>query len=274
MIAAVVIFLSPGFPAVAGSAPASSLIRITSPFTSGVTVDGAVRIEGSSTLTKIWFCVLGPQWGADVFPVDCSGTFGFTLYLRYGAGTYTLYASDSGGEFDGSITITVSNTSSVDQIFLRPSAYVDSDNPEIVALALSICLPTMTEMEKARAIYDWVTENIAYDVDGFVAGSPLANRAKASQVLKSGRGICLEYSYLVAALARAAGLQAKVISGYLAGSRINHAWNEVLAGGKWVVIDATLGAGIHRGSTFTKRVTSRYFDVGTSLHVPWGTKTD
>ncbi|MDP2856895.1 MAG: transglutaminase-like domain-containing protein [Bacillota bacterium] len=250
------------------------MIRITSPYANGATVDGAVRIEGTSALKKVWFFVLGPQWGADTFPVDCDGSFGFTLYLRYGAGTYTIFASDSSGAFDGSITLTVSNTSSIDQIFLKPSAYVDSDNAEIVALARSICLPTMTEAEKTRAIYDWVTENVAYDVDGFVAGSPLENRAKASQVLKSKRGICLEYSYLVAALARAAGLQAKVICGYLRGSRVNHAWNEVYAGGKWIVLDTTLGAGIHRGSTFTKRVTSRYFDTGTSVHVPWGTKTD
>jgi transglutaminase-like putative cysteine protease len=55
-------------------------------------------------------------------------------------------------------------------------------------------------------------------------------------------GDCNEHAVLFAALARAAGLPARVVAGvvYLDGAFLYHAWNEVWLGDGWVSVDAAL----------------------------------
>jgi transglutaminase-like putative cysteine protease len=77
-------------------------------------------------------------------------------------------------------------------------------------------------------------------------------------VLAAGAGVCQDFAHLLIALARARGLPARYVSGYLmpqdgaggpqkieqvAGGRASHAWVEVLAPGLgWIGVDPTLGA--------------------------------
>ncbi|MBI2962554.1 MAG: transglutaminase domain-containing protein [Deltaproteobacteria bacterium] len=81
-----------------------------------------------------------------------------------------------------------------------------------------------------------------------LAKVPTVSVPNALQVLEQRRGDCNEHAVLYAALARAAGLPARIASGAVympgeggaAGAFYYHAWNEVWLG-EWVAVDPTFG---------------------------------
>ncbi len=242
--------------------PASSLIALTTP-SSGLQVSGSVLVEGTSSLPVVWLCVRGPACELDIFPIKCTGgRFSAKVYLRSGAGDYDLLASGSRSAFDGTVWVTLRNTAETYEPYLTPSAYVDSDNPAIVLLVNSIVKAGMTETQKLEAIYDWVTSNLAYDVGEYFRGAENLVPAKASDTLKDGKGTCGDFAFVVAALARAAGLQTRVVNGYTRQTgQMLHAWDEVLVDGRWVSVDAAFGCGYKSGNEFVRRPTRTYFDL-------------
>lgn len=92
----------------------------------------------------------------------------------------------------------------------------------------------------ARAIYDWVQQHVRYA--GYVADD-----LGALYALTNGSGDCTEYADLVVALARACGIPARMVGGYvIAGDAIlraqdYHNWAELYLDGSWQVLDAQKG---------------------------------
>lgn len=67
------------------------------------------------------------------------------------------------------------------------------------------------------------------------------------------RGICYDYSSLLAALDRSNGIPTKLVKGYATGVDGYHAWNEVFLNGNWYVIDTTVDAVFHQnGKKYVK----------------------
>jgi transglutaminase-like putative cysteine protease len=226
-----------------------------------------VSIQGTTSLDTIWIWQRDPAWQVQVFPVKCSGgTFQTTLFLRSGPGVYEILFSQARGEFDGTVRLMLTNTQPADRRYATPSAFVDSNNPSILGMVESLVLPGMTDAQKAKAIYDWVTRNIAYDVAEYLSG--VEEPAHASQTLQLKYGTCRDYAILVAALGRAAGLQSKVVFGYATPVRapIMHAWNEILVDGEWISLDATLGAGYVTNWRFVRNPTARYYGLSSTTH--------
>jgi transglutaminase-like putative cysteine protease len=125
--------------------------------------------------------------------------------------------------------------------FLLPSYMVQSNDPTLVALAQNITNGKHTDLEKSRAIFEWVAKNIAYN-------APLVNAAKpplysALQTFQTRVVLCSGYADLNAALHRAVGIGAKVAYGE------NHAWNEILLNGVWQQEDPTFGSGYINANT-------------------------
>ncbi len=144
--------------------------------------------------------------------------------------------------------------------------------PEQLADKLgSLC---RTDWERTRAIYVWLTENVAYDVDGFFGRKKMV--ADASSTFASGRAVCQGYSELFTLMAKRLGLQCLTVSGYAKGygfqpgqaiKATNHAWNMVAIEGNYYLFDATWGAGALGGSTFVKRFTNAWFATDPRLFV-------
>ena len=90
-----------------------------------------------------------------------------------------------------------------------------------------------TPFEKALAIASWVRENVAYDLGVGESQEP------ASWVYSNGVGTCDELSHLFISLARAAGLNARYVSGYAwdGDSWLPHAWAEVWTRYGWTPVD-------------------------------------
>ena len=61
----------------------------------------------------------------------------------------------------------ISNSDIKDWSYPAPSQVVQSDDPEIAELALKITAGKITDTEKSKAIYDWITHNIAYNIDDY-----------------------------------------------------------------------------------------------------------
>jgi hypothetical protein len=136
----------------------------------------------------------------------------------------------------------------------------------VKALAAYLTKPAQNDLQKARALYRWVTANIAYDTQGYFSGS--FGDLSPQGVLRSGKGVCSGYSRLYKALADAAGLECVEISGHAKGygyypgqsvDDVNHAWNAVKINKKWYLIDSTWGAGALYQGRFMRRFKDHFF---------------
>ena len=135
---------------------------------------------------------------------------------------------------------------------------------------------TTTGWEITRAIYVWLTDNIAYDVKSFFSGR--YPDSSPGEVFRTGRSICQGYSELFERLATDRGLQAKTVSGYGKGygyspgthfHATNHAWTAVKLDGTWHLFDATWGAGSVDGKAFVKEYAEAWFGCDPGLFLYW-----
>jgi hypothetical protein len=117
---------------------------------------------------------------------------------------------------------------------LRPETFLEVGHPEIIALAERIARGSRDSREIAQRINRWVHDSLRKEIS---IGIP-----SALHVLHTRRGDCNEHTQLYVALARAAGVRARIASGlaYVDGKFYYHAWPEVLLRG-WVAVDPTFG---------------------------------
>lgn len=131
---------------------------------------------------------------------------------------------------------------------------VDSDeiqysNDGIRLLANTITRGKTTQVDKSRAIYEWISKNVSYDIDELNRSG--AKFYTAEDTLRLRKVMCTGYANLNAALHRAIGIEAVVVYGQAGGGL--HAWNEIRLGNEWYFQDTTWGAGYVIGDRF-------YFD--------------
>ena len=119
--------------------------------------------------------------------------------------------------------------------WLAPERYIESDDPGIRTLAST--LRQGGAVETARAIYEWVDAHLAYA--GYIAED-----LGAVYALTRRTGDCTEYADLVVALARASGIPARMIGGYVVDHdsaprpEEYHNWAELHLDGRWRIVDA------------------------------------
>jgi hypothetical protein len=117
--------------------------------------------------------------------------------------------------------------------FLEATAFLQSDDEGILRLAREIVGQEKDAAAGARRLMDWVYENLEK--------RPTVSLPSALEVLEDRAGDCNEHAALMAALARAAGLPARLVVGvvYTGNGFFYHAWNEVWVGG-WVSLDPVM----------------------------------
>ncbi len=124
--------------------------------------------------------------------------------------------------------------------YVRPSPALQSNAPLIMKLARKAARGSTDGLETALRLERFVYEYIE-DKDYSIAS------ATALDTARERKGDCTEHAYLFAAMARALGLPARVVSGLLFAPSfldkqnvfVYHMWNEVHLGGKWVPFDST-----------------------------------
>ena len=147
-----------------------------------------------------------------------------------------------------------------------------------------------TDVERFRAIYKWVCNNIANDYNLYLKNKRKRERFKNDstklrawndnfrktlfrKLLKDQRTICTGYAYVVTELAKLADLECEIVQGYGRVSTTdienltlpNHSWNAVKLNSKWYLCDPTWASGIPDPET--NQFTSNY-NVGFFLTNP------
>lgn len=127
-----------------------------------------------------------------------------------------------------------------EQAYLEAEESIDPADPEIKKAAARITRGSPDALSKIRKINEWVFRSIKkkdYSV-GY---------ASASEVIRNLQGDCTEHSVLFVALARAAGVPARIVLGlaYMndpqrGPSFVMHQWAEAFAGG-WIPVDPSFG---------------------------------
>lgn len=123
---------------------------------------------------------------------------------------------------------------------LAPNSLIQSDDPAIVALVPKAAGKAREPAEVAIALEQYVDRH-------FTEKNYKTPLASASEVVETHAGDCTEHAVLLAALARASGIPARVAIGLVYSAKEKgfayHMWNEVYLDGRWVPLDATLGEG-------------------------------
>ena len=93
------------------------------------------------------------------------------------------------------------------KIYLDPTAVIDSDNPDIKELALSLISNSMNDSKRAEKIFLFVRDKIHYN-----PYSPFHKKEYyiASTVLKRGYGYCIQKAVLLAAMGRVVGIPTRL----------------------------------------------------------------
>lgn len=157
---------------------------------------------------------------------------------------------------------------------------------EAALLSQSLTKKHTKELEKVRAIFEWITDNISYrtriipdktgrlsmtwldDEDTSSVLEPLNERI-ARQTLKRREAVCDGYARLFKTLCDHAGINSEIITGYARTNvgrigekfRANHTWNAVMIDSTWHLLDVTWASGFvsYSGSTFIKFYDGYYF---------------
>ncbi len=114
---------------------------------------------------------------------------------------------------------------------LQATPFQQADHPRIRAAAQAILAGETDPRRAAERLRRWVYDQLDK--------RPVASIPNALQVLDTRAGDCNEHAILFAALARAAGLPARVVAGIVYADRafLYHAWDEVWLGVGWLSVD-------------------------------------
>ncbi|HEY0030802.1 MAG TPA: transglutaminase domain-containing protein [Bacteroidia bacterium] len=165
-------------------------------------------------------------------------------------------------------------------------------NKPIPILAKEITAPFQTEEEKVRALFIWMTNNIAYDCVAYHAKSAPAGNFSyktkeelitkldkyyynvAMLALRNKRAVCEGYAVLFKELCKAAGINCLLVEGRASENKdkikklrnrksfsTNHTWNKVEINGSWYYVDVTWASGYcdKPVKRFYKKFNSAYF---------------
>ncbi len=119
-------------------------------------------------------------------------------------------------------------------------AHLKAVYDEVTRLRMELGLEEMSDIQKVKHIYDWITENVDYDYDalGYEPGTARYNYAGcAHSALFEHRAICAGYADAARWLLNESGIDCVEIDGPT--TEGDHAWLLVCLDGKWYAMDPT-----------------------------------
>jgi hypothetical protein len=134
-------------------------------------------------------------------------------------------------------------------------------------------------VDKIRAIFIWITNNIDYDFKQS-RYNQLSETVDiiANRTLKNRKGVCMHYAMLFDTMAKAAGIESYYITGYGRESngaltKESHAWNAIKISGRYYILDVTWASGFMSDSGYQKKLEEKYFmmppDQAIKSHMPF-----
>ena len=195
----------------------------------------SVRYKGDSTGGPVMKIIFGETeytytlGGEDIFPLNCGdGKYTVKVYQRLRDGSYKSVMTKT-------LSVELEN-----QLlpYLYPSQLVNYTASSItVQYSDDMYGGLKTDLEKLQAMYGFIIENIEYD---YVKAANVEKGyiPSVDSTYISISGICFDYSVMLAAMLRTQRIPAKLVMGYLNGTSVFHAWNEVyLRDSGWVTVN-------------------------------------
>lgn len=117
---------------------------------------------------------------------------------------------------------------------------------------------------KCRAIYKWITANVAYDVKSMYSISLKIKKGElAEAAFRDKKAICMGYALLFDTLCELNNIRCQYIVGSTKQSWLveptGHSWNAVCINNNWFLVDATWGAGYIEEKKFYKSINNSFF---------------
>jgi len=139
--------------------------------------------------------------------------------------------------------------------YVRPTRFVDSDHPDVVACAEEATQGCASPLERAQALFLRVRDGWRYDPYTF---SVAPEAYQASTVVHQASGFCVPKAILLTALARAVGIPALVgfadVRNHLTSERLRqlmrtdvfvfHGYSELYLDGHWVKATPAFDTGL------------------------------
>lgn len=163
------------------------------------------------------------QMGNGSYKIDVLQNLGGTRYSFVKSKTLQLKMEDPNRVF----------LNSIQEIYWKTE-----DQPILKSKQL---IGSLEEEKKANVIYDYIIRNYTYDYDK-IPTLTAAYKPNIVQIFLEKKGICYDYSSLLAAMKRSDGIPVKLVKGYTKHVDGYHAWNEVYVNGEWVIVDSTVDA--------------------------------
>ena len=176
----------------------------------------AVQVTGPNNPEKYTY-YLRTDGNYDVLPLsDGNGKYKFVVCKNVSG---TKYAS----VLSASITVKLGDALAP---FLRPNQYVSyTGESEAVKQGAELVKDAKDELGKVRAVYNWVVTNLSYDYDK-AATVKSGYLPDVDKVMAEKKGICFDYSALMATMLRSQGVPVKLVVGYTSTGEY-HAWINV-----------------------------------------------
>ena len=210
----------------------------------------AVRITGPDSVSYTYNLRGDGQY--EVFPLANGNG-------RYTVGVFehvqgTTFATANSASFDVALTDEFAP-------FLRPNQIVNfSSSSKVVAKAAELVKDIDDLTEKIAVVYNFVVKNISYDRE-LAQSVQTGYIPDIDAVLEKGKGICFDYSAVMAAMLRSQMVPTRLVMGY-AGTTY-HAWIDVYSeetgwinsviffdGDNWVLMDPTFASGSQNAGSF------------------------
>ena len=147
----------------------------------------------------------------------------------------------------------------------------------VATLAAWISTKAQNDTEKARILYAWIANNIAYDVqEKFAASNYYDDTLISLRALSLRKGVCMHYAVLFCETANLMGISAHLVTGQTKQNSVlsptGHVWVAAKLEGKWQLLDPTWAAGSVNGMRFIKKFSPKWFmtppDTMVLSHLP------
>lgn len=173
-----------------------------------------IKVQVKGPTTTYTYNLASDVW--ECFPLsDGNGTYQVAVYENVEGSKYALVQS---------VTAEVELKDEFTP-FLRPNQYVDyADAEQTIRTAAQLTHGKETELEKVRAVYEYVIHTLTYDKE-------LASSVKSGYlpdldaVLAAKKGICFDYAALMTGMLRSQSVPCKLVVGYA--GEVYHAWISV-----------------------------------------------
>ena len=152
---------------------------------------------------------------------------------------------------------TLQNLPNATEEYLRPTQYIESDSPVFKGIANRFREKSANVLQLIDYLDNFTANYVTYDTVALSDSNRLSldNQDSALATYAKGTGVCTNYSRLLVALLRAAGIPARIVDGWAVDSSlpgisytdtIRHVWVELyLPGTGWVPVEpqnpSTLG---------------------------------